>query len=167
MRRARRSTSCFNSRTHGKHIFWIERPFDTMFQFPHTRETLLFSPGLRCNVISIPAHTGNIKADSSALSAYHFQFPHTRETFNRSHSSKRLEFQFPHTRETFVGEPGTEHPDVSIPAHTGNMTSSAFPSSMVFFQFPHTRETFVVNARLCPGVDFNSRTHGKHCIARL
>ena len=54
--------SSFNSRTHGKHIFWIERPFDTMFQFPHTRETLLFSPGLRCNVISIPAHTGNIAA---------------------------------------------------------------------------------------------------------
>ena len=111
-----------------------------------------------------------------------FQFPHTRETLSTCPRVAWTLFQFPHTRETseLLQEP--ESSVVSIPAHTGNITSSLYTSGSILFQFPHTRETLfcaVQGNRLLVSIpahagnmtrcdkwplfeSFNSRTHGKH-----
>ena len=52
------------------------------------------------------------------------------------------EFQFPHTRETSFEHGRIGDVRVSIPAHTGNITSGCSTHWYLMFQFPHTRETF-------------------------
>ena len=154
--------SNFNSRTHGKHCRTYMYGPQIEFQFPHTRETLPLTVQHAGSMVSIPAHTGNIHVEDPVADDYVSIPAHTgniRERVHRQgysffnsrthgkHNSSaddfiKNKFQFPHTRETSFDHGRIGDVRVSIPAHTGNITSGCSTHWYLMFQFPHTRETF-------------------------
>ena len=153
--------SHFNSRTRGKHcLCGLFRVRQVVSLPAHTGNICSF---LSCGPfhISIPAHTGNMTSSAFLSSMVLFNSRTHGKHPTRTTSSPALRFQFPHTRETFSMAFYNSVATVSIPAHTGNIRGHRLRYRAYVFNSRTHGKHFLL---LCAPTTayFNSRTHGKH-----